>query len=207
MGQSKRKKSKRGSSSSEAKKVMAASQAMAAKACDNELKNSMDCLRQVGSEGFVKLHTYLDKLRFEFKTEIDAVKLSIKGHEENLTYTQSEVEDLKGHFGLETKEHSKEVDTLNKKIADMEDRLKQEFENNTRRENLRFNNIEKKEREDCKAVVYNILEKELGVDTTKIRFHAVHRVCKKIHDMRTPIIARFICNAQRSHVSVMGYCK
>ena len=41
----------------------------------------------------------------------------------------------------------------------MEDRLKQEVENNialeqyTRRENLRFNNIEEKEHEDCNAVV------------------------------------------------------
>ena len=74
------------------------------------------------------------------------------------------------------KEHSKEVDTLNEKIADLEDGLKQEVENNialeqyTRRENLRFNYIEEKEHEDCRAVVYNILEKELGVDTTKIRF-------------------------------------
>ena len=78
------------------------------------------------------------------------------------------------------KEHSKEVDTLNEKIADLEDGLKQEVENNvaleqyTRRENLRFNNIEEREHEDCRAVVYNILEKELGVDTTRIRFYAVH---------------------------------
>ena len=49
------------------------------------------------------------------------------------------------HFEMKTKDYSKEVDTLHKKIADLEDRLKQEVENNTaleqytRRENLRFN--------------------------------------------------------------------
>ena len=140
----------------------------------NGLKNSMDCLRQVVSEGFVKLHTDLDKLRFEFKTELDAVKLSIRDIEKSLTYTQSEVEGLKEHFEMEAKELLKEVDTLNSKIADLEDRLKREVENNialeqyTRRENLRLNNIEDKEHEDCKAVVYNILEKELGVDASKI---------------------------------------
>jgi len=95
-----------------------------------ELKNSLDCLRQVVSKGFVELHTDLDKLRFEFKTEIGAVKLSIKDIEKSLTYTQSEVQDLKGHFETETKEHSKEVHSLNNKIADLEDRLKQEVENN-----------------------------------------------------------------------------
>ena len=95
----------------------------------NDLKNSLDCLRQVVSEGFVKLHTDLDKLRFEFKTEIEAVKMSIKDIEKSLTYTQSEVEDLNGYFEMEMKEHSKEVATFNKKIFDLEDGLKQ-VENN-----------------------------------------------------------------------------
>ena len=97
----------------------------------------------MASEGFVKLHTDLEKLRFEFWTQVDAVKLSIKGIEKNLTYNQSEVEDLKEHFEMETKEHFERSGHLkNKKIANLEDRLKQEVENNialeqyTRRENL-----------------------------------------------------------------------
>ena len=119
MGQRKRKKSKRGSSLSETEEEMATSASNGSDSMYNELKNSMDCPRQVVSEGFVKLHTDLDKLRFEFKTELDAVKLSIKDIEKSLTYTQSEVEDLKEHFEMEAKELSKEVDTLNKKIADL----------------------------------------------------------------------------------------
>ena len=130
MGQRKRKKSKRGSSSSETEEVMAASASNGGDSMLNDLQNSLDCLRQVVSEGFVKLHTDLYKLRFEFKTEIDAVKTSIKDIDKSLTYTQSEVEGLKEHFEMEMNEHSKEVDTLNKKIADLEDRLKQEVENN-----------------------------------------------------------------------------
>ena len=151
------------------------------------------------------------ELRFEFKTEIDAVKLSIKDVEKSLTYTQSEVEGLKEHFEMERKEHSKEVDTLNEKIADLEDGLKQEVENNialeeyTRRKNLSLNNNKEKEHEDCRVVVYNILEKELGVDTTKIRFHAVHRVGKKIYGRSRPILVRFVCWEDRDKVwSVRG---
>ena len=140
MGQRKRKKSKRGSSLSETEEVMAA---MASNGDDNmynDLQNSLDCLRQLVSERFVKLHTDLDKLQFEFKTEIEAVKISIKDIEKSLTYTHSEVEGLKEHLEMEMKEHSKEVDTLNKKITDLEDGLKQEVQNN-----IRFNNIEEKE--------------------------------------------------------------
>ena len=64
------------------------------------------------------------------------------------------------------------------------------------------------EHEDCKTVIYNILEKELSVDTTKIRFHAVHRVGKKTQGRRSPIIARFVGREDRDKVwSVRGKVK
>ena len=61
MGQRKRKKSKRGSSLSETEEVMAASASTGNDSMYNDLENSLDCLRQVVSEGFVKLQTDLDK--------------------------------------------------------------------------------------------------------------------------------------------------
>lgn len=116
MGQRKRKKPNRVSSSSETEEAMAASANSGDNSMCNNLKNSLDCLRQVVSERFV---TDLDKLRFEFKTKIKALKPSIKDIEESLTYTQCEVQDLKVHFEVETKEHLKKVDALNKMIADL----------------------------------------------------------------------------------------
>ena len=53
---------------------MAASASNGGDSICNDLESALACLRQVVSEGFVKLHTDLDKLRFEFKTEIDAEK-------------------------------------------------------------------------------------------------------------------------------------
>ena len=78
MDQRKCKKSKWGSSSSSTEEVMAASASNGGDSMYSDLKNSLDCLRQVLSEGFVKLHADLDKLRVEFKTEIGTVKMSIK---------------------------------------------------------------------------------------------------------------------------------
>ena len=81
------------------------------------------------------------------------------------------------------------------------------MEQYTWRKNLRFNNIKEKEHEDCKAVMHNVLERELGIDTTKIRFHAVHRVAK-IQDGRKPIIPRFVCQEEWEKVwSVGGWLK
>ena len=84
----------------------------------------------------------------------------------------------------------------------MEGRLKQNVENNialeqyTRLENLRFNNIKKKKHEDCKAVRYNVSEKQLAV-ATEIRFQTIHRVDKKIPGRRIP---RFVCREDRDKI-------
>ena len=88
----------------------------------------------------------------------------------------------------------------------MEQSLKEEVERNTnleqytRRENLRFNNIKESEEEDCKEVVYNIIERDLGIDTSGIRFHAVHRVGKRDSNKCRPIVARFVCREDRDQV-------
>ena len=195
MGGKKRKKPIRGSSSlGNEEDTMAASNVNNGESIYSNLKYSIDCLRQIVSEGFAKLHSDLDVLRSEFKTDIDQVK-SIKDFEKSLTFTQSKVEDLKEQFQMEQKVRSKDLDALNKKIADLERKLKQEAENNITleqympRENLRFNNIREEEHENSKVVVYNILEKELGVDVSNIRFHAVHRIGKKTQGKCRPIIA------------------
>ena len=57
------------------KKVVATSASNGDGSMYSELKNFLDFLRQVVSEGFVKLHSELDELRVEFKTERNAVKL------------------------------------------------------------------------------------------------------------------------------------
>ena len=58
------------------------------------LKDSIDCLKKVVSEGFSKLHKDMDKLRHEFKEDLDGVKGTIKDIEESLSSTQ-DIESLK----------------------------------------------------------------------------------------------------------------
>ena len=70
------------------------------------------------------------------------------------------------------------------------------LEQYTRRENLRFKNIKESEDKDCKEVVYNNIERDLSIDTSEIRFHAVHRTGNRCR----PIIARFVCCEDRDQV-------
>ena len=52
----------------------------------------------------------------------------------------------------------------------------------------RFNNITEEECEDCKSLIYEVIQNEMGIDTANIKFHAVHRVGKKIENRCRPII-------------------
>ena len=48
------------------------------------------------------------------------------------------------------------------------------------------------EKEDCKAMIYDILQRDLELDTSLIRFYAVHRVGKLMQGRTRPIIVRFV---------------
>ena len=169
------------------------------------LKDSIDCLKKVVSEGFAKLHEDMDKLRHEFKEDLDGVKGTIKDIEESLSSTQ-DVESLKEAVKNTSETSAYNIEAMNKRILDLEKQLKLETERNTkleqytRRENLRFNNIKEMEKEDCKAMIYDILQRDLELDTSLIRFHAVHQVGKLMQGRTRPIIVRFVSREDRNLV-------
>ena len=92
-------------------------------------------------------------------------------------FTQGEVDSLKEQVKQESKNNATDVESLHKMVAELELKLKEEVEHNinleqyTRRENLRFNNIPETEDENCKDLIYDVIEKDLGVDTSQFRFH------------------------------------
>ena len=145
----------------------------------------------------------MDKLRYEFKADINEVKSSIQNLENSIEFTQGEVDSLKEQVEQESKKHATDVESLHKMVAELELMLKEEVKRNmnleqyTRREN---NNIPETEGENCKALIYDVIEKDLSVDTSQIRFHAVHRVGKMAQDRCRPTIARFVCREDRDRV-------
>ena len=175
---------------------------------NKELKDSIDCLKTLVTDGLAVLHADLDKLpRYEFKADINEVKSSIKKLENSIEFTQGEVDAFKEQVEQESKKHATDVESLHKMVAELELKLKEEVERNTnleqytRRENLRFNNIPETKDENCKALIYDVIIKDLDVDASEIRFHAaVHRVGRKAEDRCRPIIARFVCREDRDRV-------
>ena len=198
MGRSK-KRSKIGSSSSNS-----AAEDMA----DNSdssypVKDAIDALRKAMEAGFNGLRSELDKLRYELKNDIEQIRIETQGLKQSLEFTQGDVAVMKEKAEMDLQKTNDELETLRKRITSLELQLQTEIENNikleqyTRRENLRFNNIEENEGEDCKSVVHDIIKNDLGIDSKDIRFHAVHRVGKNVEGRHRPIIVRFISREDR----------
>ena len=164
-----------------------------------ELKESIECLKRLVTEGLARLHGDLDILLSEFKLDIKEMSCTIKDLEKSLNFTQDEVDTFKEQLKKETEERSSEMELLTAKITILEQSLKEAVEQNitleqyTRRENLRFNNIKEHEGEDCKKVIYDTIGRDLGLDISQLRFHAVHRIGKRDGVRCRPIIARFVC--------------
>ena len=99
-----KKRSKRGTDSS-------VEENMAATASNQDLKDSIDSLTKVVTEGFATIHSDMDKPRHEFKIDLDEVRDKIKELEAGLTYNQEEVSSLKEKAAKSSEEHAKDVAT------------------------------------------------------------------------------------------------
>jgi len=47
-------------------------------------------------------------------------------------------------------------------------------------------------------LIYNVIQEDMGIDTSEIKFHALHRVGKKMESRCRPIIARFISREDKN---------
>ena len=129
------------------------------------LQNSIDGLNKVVTDGFANIHTDIDNLGFEFKTEIEGIKSTIKDIERGLETTQEDVESVKEDVKKVSEDFLESTNTLsgkivklepelskspevtealNAKIVKLKTQLKQQEQENirleqyTRRENLRY---------------------------------------------------------------------
>ena len=115
---------------------------------------------------------------------MSVVKKQIGEIEESLQSTQVDVESLRNEVKNVSATSTDSFEELNERILYLEKQLKLGTEKNTqleqytRRENLRFNNVKETEKEDCKSLINDIIQEDLELDTSSIKFHAVHRVGK-----------------------------
>lgn len=181
---------------------------MSAEGVDEPFKMIMDKFEIISKQmevGFSSIRSDMDTFRHEMKCEIQELKQTVTDMETSLQFTQGEVEELKEALRKEREENEK-LKTVFKELQAEATDLKEAqiaLEQYTRRENLRFNNIpepDTESSEDCKVTIENIIKKDLNIDTSAIRFHAIHRVGRKTTGRVRPIIVRFLSREDRDQV-------
>ena len=140
---------------------------------------------------------------------MDGLKATISGIEKSLEQVWEYIEDhtaeLEAHKDVKDSQQ-KEIDELKSELQKTSLLLNVERESNialenyTRRENLKFTNLPEDCGEDCKGMII-LIQNNLKINVTNIRFHAVHRVGKPAVGKTRPIIARFVCREDRDLVS------
>ena len=83
---------------------------------NKELKDAIDCLKKLATDGLAELHTDLDKLRYHFKADTSEVKSSLRNLEDSIEFTQGEVDTLKEQVNEKSKKHATDVEFLHQKV-------------------------------------------------------------------------------------------
>ena len=181
-------------------------------------------------EHFGGLKSDISSLRHELNEEIENVRSTMKDVEKSLeaawnvitdlqevsrTHSdskktcQSNLDQANRKLDMMTTKNTKletEIEALKTKLSEEQEKIIA-LETYSRRENLRFMNIQERENENCMDTIYDIIENELNIDVENLQFHAVHRVGKvRSSEGETsktyprPIIARFLCREDRDMV-------
>ena len=199
----KHKRGERGSSSSSASSPLEQKKAktMEQEAEDSSLRNLIRGLNENMDSNFAKIHEELSCLRLEMKDELDKLNGKFKELEKGIDEVWATIEDLKEESAAlkavkilqenETQLLKQELEKTNRELSNTHAELKEErekiieLEDYTRRENLKFNNIPESSEAGFnltpKEIVCDILQKEMQIDTSKIRFQAVHRIGKRMN--------------------------
>ena len=179
---------------------------------DDVLKQIVDSIQSLGDRlenKIEQLQTDMDCFRHEIKENLDGLKATISDVEKSLEQAWERIDDhtaeLKAHKDVKDSQQ-REIDELKSELEkttlllNVEKGNKIALENYTRRKNLKFMNLPEDRGEDCKGMITNLIQNDLKIDVTNVRFHAVHRVGKPAVGKTRPIIARFVCREDRDLV-------
>lgn len=124
--------------------------------------------------------TDMDCFRHEMKENLESLKATVGSMERSLEEAWACIEEhiveLKAHKQIKDSQQS-EIDKLRIELQETKQLINTEKENNialenyTCRKNLKFINLPEERGEDCKELVIDLIQNDLKIDSTNIRFH------------------------------------
>ena len=211
------------------KKSKEASRSTSTNEAEDEVLTGLSMAGDLGKKVDMILNK-LQKLD-NIEARLDNLHKSIASLEESFAFLEKDVQNLKDKTEktrtkvdeLEKSVEFREVDISDmqmdlKKVQHEAEELKMQLlyqEHYSRRENLMFLGIQENDApidaesetennnvENTKEVIYNFLQKELGLENavTRFEFQRIHRVGKRSGKKPRPIIARFLRYSDREEV-------
>lgn len=129
---------------------------------------------------FSELSNELSTFRLEIQADIKEMKQTIseQGKSLDAVWGRSEEAERKiEEMGDVQRGMHEEISLLKQELRDQKEK-NIALEAYTRRENLIFRNVFETADDDPKKVILNMLRIDLEIDTSEMRFHAIHRIGK-----------------------------
>lgn len=154
---------------------------------EDRLLEKLTCMETRIEKGFTKIGEEMAALNQEMKQEFLTIrdelcdlKKSLEGAWTEIRSLQEENKSLKEQMSSSLKENVK----LNQEVNTLKDRIIKQ-EDYSRRENLRFYNIDENQEESTEQCIVKIKDviTALGLNPNEIRFHAIHRSGKRKDNM------------------------
>lgn len=168
----------------------------------SEIHTTLELLSARIENSFSELSNELSTFRLEIQADIKEMKQTIseQGKSLDAVWGRSEEAERKiEEMGDVQRGMHEEISLLKQELRDQKEK-NIALEAYTRRENLIFRNVFETADDDPKKVILNMLRIDLEIDTSEMRFHAIHRIGKSRSGIARPIIVRFVCREDKDTV-------
>ena len=168
----------------------------------NAIMDTLSSLGEKMDSNFKKLRDEMEVFKHDLKTEVQVLRNTVSELDVAAQMSSSKIESLEAS----NKSLSLSLASQIEEIASLRAELKKEkekvlhMEEYSRRENLIFRNIPERPGENSRELIFDIITKEMDINTSQMRCHAVHRMGKSIQGRPRPIIARFVCREDKEAV-------
>ena len=138
----------------------------------------------------------------DLKAEVQGLRNTVTELEMAAQMSSSKIEFLEKSnksLSLSMAFQVKEIDMLRARLKKEKEKVLH-LEEYPRRENLIFRNVPERPRENCRELIFDIMNKEMGVETSQMRCHAIHRMGKSFQRRPRPIFVRFVCREDKEVV-------
>ena len=158
----------------------------------NAIMDTLSSLGEKMDNNFKKLRDEVEIFKQDLKAEVQALRNTVSELEMAAQMSSSKIESLEAsNKSLSLASQVKEIDTLRAELKKQKEKALH-MEMYSRRENLIFRNIPESPSENCRELIFDIMTKEMDIETSQMRCHAVHRMGKPIQGRPRPIIVRFV---------------